>query len=156
MQYRHQAQNNNRLNLLNIIRDSPGIRYVELKKITKLSYGTLTYHLTKLERDGKIKVLRKRRKTMYSSIQNVRSLVIIECVRCKICNKILNILLIQSCRESMLVNMLSIPRSTLRYHLKRLRDRSLINNIKVYRSVFYYINNDKIGLIKDTLFNQSI
>ncbi len=149
MKHIHKLRNNdNRFNLLKIITDNPGIRYMELKRITKFSYGTLTYHLTRLERDGRIKVLRTNRKNMYYNVE-INEPSIIECLRCKVCNKILNILLSQCTTESTLVNILSIPRSTLRYHVKRLRERSVINYIKLYKYVFYYINDDKINQLNE-------
>jgi len=149
MRYVHKLRNNyNRLSILKIIIDNPGIRYMELKQMTKFSNGTLTYHLTRLERDGKIKVLRTRRKNMYYNVE-INEPNMIECLRCKVCNNVLSILLAQCTTQNILVNTLSIPRGTLRYHLKRLIERSVIGYIKFYKYIFYYINNDKMNQLNE-------
>src|SRR3954453_23692215 len=44
--------------LLKIINFSPGIRYRELLRITNLNNGTLSHHLTSLEKYSNIKVIR--------------------------------------------------------------------------------------------------
>ena len=48
--------------LLTCIDRNPGVRYRELLRISRLGNGVLTYHLSILERMGKIRVDRKRSK----------------------------------------------------------------------------------------------
>jgi len=56
-------------NLINIIEKNPGIRYRELLRLTNLSNGVLTYHLTELSGSNIINVERRRGVTRYYSVQ---------------------------------------------------------------------------------------
>jgi len=54
---------------MNIVERNPGIRYRELLRLTNLSNGVLTYHLTELAGSNFINVDRKRGVTRYYSVQ---------------------------------------------------------------------------------------
>ncbi len=64
----HYELNDIQNKLLKCINESPGIRYRELLRLTRLSNGVLTYHLKILEEMGQINTIRQKKATRYYSI----------------------------------------------------------------------------------------
>lgn len=133
----------NKYIVYNAIKSRPGIRYMELKRLTGLSYGTLTYHLTMLEREGKIRVMRSSRKSRYyPSMINEIDMDIIDCVRSDICRGILLLILREGkVTLDMLVKCIQRTKTTLKYHIDRLKAKRIIERERVGRFVFYYVKD---------------
>ena len=55
------------LRLLRIIEDNPGIRFRSIMRLSGMKNGVLTHHLRRMERAGRIRVMRGPRQTSYSS-----------------------------------------------------------------------------------------
>lgn len=55
------------LHLMQVIEDSPGIRFCEIMRRTGMKNGVLSHHLRTLERAGRIRVMRSARQTSYST-----------------------------------------------------------------------------------------
>ncbi|GBC73819.1 hypothetical protein HRbin04_01225 [archaeon HR04] len=136
----------NRYIVYNIINNMPGIRYMELKRLTGLSYGTLTYHLTMLERESKIRVVRSSRKSRYyPNMIGEIDIDIIDCVRSEICRGILLLILREGkVTLDMLVKRIQRAKTTLKYHIDRLRAKRLIEKERVGRFVFYYVKDRRM------------
>src|SRR3712207_734313 len=64
----HYELNDIQNKLLKCINESPGIRYRELLRLTRLSNGVLTYHLKILEEMRQINTIRQKKATRYYSI----------------------------------------------------------------------------------------
>ncbi|MEM4400817.1 MAG: hypothetical protein QW776_06670 [Candidatus Nitrosocaldus sp.] len=133
----------NRYIIFNAIKNMPGIRYMELKRLTGLSYGTLTYHLTMLEREGRIKVMRTTRKSRYYPIMmSDVDMKIIDCIKNEICRSILLLML----REGevtlhMLVENMKRAKTTLKYHIDLLKNKKIIEGERNGRFIFYRIRD---------------
>jgi predicted transcriptional regulator len=152
--------NKNRRMILGLINEMPGIRYMELKRITGLAYGTLTYHLSRLEGEGRIKVVRTTRKSRYyPACMSELEANIIDCLRNSTCKSILSVLLEHEyVTLQMLMKTLKNGKSTIRYHIDRLMSIGVINAFRVDRMILYKTNDGVINgvvrrIINDHLFN---
>jgi len=152
--------NKNRRMILGLINEMPGIRYMELKRITGLAYGTLTYHLSRLEGEGRIKVVRTTRKSRYyPACMSELEANIIDCLRNSTCKSILSVLLEHEyVTLQILMKTLKNGKSTIRYHIDRLMSIGVINAFRVDRMILYKTNDGVINgvvrrIINDHLFN---
>lgn len=57
------------LRLLRIIEGNPGIRFRRIMRLSGMKNGVLTHHLRRMERAGRIRVMRRPRQTSYSSLE---------------------------------------------------------------------------------------
>ncbi len=136
----------NRKMILALINEMPGLRYIELKRITGLAYGTLTYHLSRLESEGRIKTVRTTRKSRYypACISELEA-KIIDCLRNNTCKSILLVLLEHEyVTLQMLIKTLRSGKSTIRYHIGRLMSIGVITASRVGRIMLYKIKDNDI------------
>ncbi|SPC34899.1 protein of unknown function [Candidatus Nitrosocaldus cavascurensis] len=141
-----QQSNNNRYIVLNTIKNIQGIRYMELKRLTGLSYGTLTYHLTRLEREGSIRAVRSARKSRYytSDVDDLQA-DIIECIRNRICKDIISMIVeYGAVTLDGLAKALKKAKTTINYHIERLRARGIIEGKRIGRYIFYSLRDSSI------------
>lgn len=115
--------------LLERINETPGIRYRELLRLTDLTNGVLTYHLTSLEKSSSIKVDRKNRMTRYYPVSisfeesNIIGLLKTNTAR----HIIIFILEHDLCSFNEIVAYVKKAPSTVSWHLKRLRHIGIIS-----------------------------
>ncbi len=144
----------NRYIVLNIIKNNQGIRYMELKRLTGLSYGTLTYHLTRLEREGSIRIVRSARMSRYytNDIDDLQA-DIIECIRSRVCKEILIMILkYGTVTLDGLTKSLKKAKTTINYHIERLKVKGIIDGERVGRYIFYRLKDITIvNRVRDAL-----
>jgi predicted transcriptional regulator len=145
----------NRKMILELINEMPGIRYIELKRITGLAYGTLTYHLSRLEHEGKIKVIRTYRKSRYYPVYvSELEAKILDCLRNNTCKNILLIMVEHRYATlHMLMSILKKGKSTIRYHISRLLSIGVITASRVSRTMLYKIRDEDIHRAIVTMIN---
>ncbi len=136
-------------NLINIIEKNPGIRYRELLRLTNLSNGVLTYHLTELAGSNIINVERRRGVTRYYSVQiSSEESRVISHIRNVISRKILLLMIERgSCTLSEIAVLTNKAPSTISWYLQRLLDANIIKKKSTssdgvyYKSRFYEVVN---------------
>lgn len=136
-------------NLMNIIERNPGIRYRELLRLTNLSNGVLTYHLTELAGSNIINVERRRGVTRYYSVQiSSEESRVISHIRNVISRKILLLMIERgSCTLSEIAVLTNKAPSTISWYLQRLLDANIIKKKSTssdgvyYKSRFYEVVN---------------
>jgi|RhiMetdeSRZDD1v2_1073273.scaffolds.fasta_scaffold499623_2 predicted transcriptional regulator len=136
-------------NLINIIEKNPGIRYRELLRLTNLSNGVLTYHLTELSGSNIINVERRRGVTRYYSVQiSSEESRVISHIRNVISRKILLLMIERgSCTLSEIAVLTNKAPSTISWYLQRLLDANIIKKKSAssdgvyYKSRFYEVVN---------------
>ena len=128
--------------LLTCIDRNPGVRYRELLRISRLGNGVLTYHLSILERMGKIRVDRKRSKITRYYLTGVPDgdTDLIGSMRNKVTRQlILFVLEHDLCTFSEIVGNSGKAPSTISWHLNRLRDVGIISVSLGERSHHYTV-----------------
>lgn len=128
--------------LLVCIDRNPGVRYRELLRISRLGNGVLTYHLSTLERIGKIRVDRKRSKITRYYLTDVpyEDTDLIGQMRNKMTRQlILFILEHDRCTFGEIVENSGKAPSTISWHLSRLRDAGVISVSLGERSQHYTV-----------------
>ena len=133
--------------LLKIIDLSPGIRYRELLRITNLNNGTLSHHLSTLEKSSIIKVLRSENSniTRYypSSVPNEET-IILGFLKIKTTKElIVKLLEKKSCTFNELVLHINKAPSTTSWNIKRLLDSNVIITKKGIDCSEYSLKNPK-------------
>jgi predicted transcriptional regulator len=142
-------------NLMNIIERNPGIRYRELLRLTNLSNGVLTYHLTELAGSNYIKVDRRRGVTRYYSIRISSEITrIISHIKNPVSRNILLLLIERnSCTLSEIATVINKAPSTVSWYLQRLLNANIVARRPIsldglsYKSRFYEVV-DKILVIR--------
>lgn len=116
--------------LLACIYRSPGVRYRELLRIFAVGNGVLTYHLSILEKLGKIRVDRKRNKITRYYLTGVpdEDTDLIGQLRNKMTRQlVLFILQHDRCTFGEIVENSGKAPSTISWHLNRLRDAGIVS-----------------------------
>jgi len=142
-------------NLMNIIERNPGLRYRELLRLTNLSNGVLTYHLTELAGSNFIKVDRRRGVTRYYSFQISSEITrIISHIRNPVSRNILLLLVKRdSCTLSEIATLINKAPSTVSWYLQRLLNANIVKRRPIsldgisYKSKFYDVV-DKILVLR--------
>src|ERR671931_427949 len=117
--------------LLLHINENQGIRYRELLRLTDLSNGVLTYHLTLLEKSDQIKVERNiQRKTTryYTNSISAEEIDVIGYIRHGATRQIILFILEHDlCSFNVIVEYTKKAPSTISWHLKRLKEAGIIS-----------------------------
>src|SRR5918912_769695 len=120
--------------LIRYINGQPGIRYRELLRLSGLSNGVLTYHITNLEKSGRIiadRTINSKITRYYSNNIPIEETDIIGHIRNNAARQIILFILDHdSCTFNEIVEYTKKAPSTISWHLKRLKDSGII-------SVFY-------------------
>src|SRR5919199_2829502 len=120
--------------LIQYIGGQPGIRYRELLRLSGLSNGVLTYHITNLEKSGRIiadRSINNKITRYYPNNIPIEETDIIGHIRNNAARQIiLFILEHDSCTFNEIIEYTKKAPSTISWHLKRLKDSGII-------SVFY-------------------
>jgi predicted transcriptional regulator len=122
------------------IRETPGLRYMELLRLTGLSNGALEYHLRILEKSRQIKVDRSEgKRSRYYSIDILADESrIIGFIRNNVSRQIVTFILEHElCTFNEILGHIKKAPSTLSWHLKRLAKAAIISVTygKVYQVV---------------------
>ena len=128
--------------ILENIYKTPGIRYKELLRLTRLKNGVLSYHLTILERLNKIRIDRYNSRVTRYYIVNIpkEESDIIGCFRNKVTRKMaIFILQHDSCIFNEIVDHMNKAPSTVSWYLKRLRDAGIISIIPGEKHQLYRV-----------------
>jgi predicted transcriptional regulator len=116
--------------LLKIIDLSPGVRYRELLRITNLNNGTLSHHLSSLEKGSTIKVMRPENSNItryYPASTPTEVTIILGYLKIKTTKEIIIKLLERKCCTfNELVSHINKAPSTTSWNLKRLLDSEVI------------------------------
>jgi predicted transcriptional regulator len=134
------------ISLLACIDRNPGVRYRELLRIFHLGNGVLTYHLSILERIGKIRADRRKNKITRYYLTGVpdEDTYLIGQMKNKVSRQlILFILEHDQCTFSEIVEISGKAPSTISWHLNRLRDAGIISVSLGDRSQHYTIVDSK-------------
>jgi predicted transcriptional regulator len=130
------------ISLLACIDRNPGVRYRELLRIFHLGNGVLTYHLSILERIGKIRADRRKNKITRYYLTGVpdEDTYLIGQMKNKVSRQlILFILEHDQCTFGEIVENSGKAPSTISWHLNRLRDAGIISVLLGDRSQHYTI-----------------
>jgi predicted transcriptional regulator len=130
------------VSLLACIDRNPGVRYRELLRIFHLGNGVLTYHLSILERIGKIRADRRKNKITRYYLTGVpdEDTYLIGQMKNKVSRQlILFILEHDQCTFGEIVENSGKAPSTISWHLNRLRDAGIISVSLGDRSQHYTI-----------------
>ena len=130
------------ISLLACIDRNPGVRYRELLRIFHLGNGVLTYHLSILERIGKIRADRRKNKITRYYLTGVphEDTYLIGQMKNKVTRQlILFILEHNHCTFGEIVENSGKAPSTISWHLNRLRDAGIISVLLGDRSQHYTI-----------------
>jgi predicted transcriptional regulator len=130
------------VSLLACIDRNPGVRYRELLRIFHLGNGVLTYHLSILERIGKIRADRRKNKITRYYLRGVpdEDTYLIGQMKNKVSRQlILFILEHDHCTFGKIVENSGKAPSTISWHLNRLRDAGIISVSLGDRSQHYTI-----------------
>jgi len=132
--------------LIRYIKGKPGIRYRELLRLSGLSNGVLTYHITNLEKSRQIIADRNTNNKVTRYYQNgipIEETDIIGHIRNNASRQIiLFILEHDSCTFNEIVEYTKKAPSTISWHLKRLKDSGII-------SVFYTGRCQRLYKVRD-------
>jgi predicted transcriptional regulator len=156
--------------LIKYIHSQPGIRYRELLRVSGLSNGVLTYHITNLEKSGWIiadRSINNRVTRYYPNNIPVEETDIIGYIRNNAARQIiLFILEHDSCTFNEIIEYTKKAPSTISWHLKRLKDSGIIsilyNNtsrcqqlykIRDFESITSVLSKYKKSFAVDTIVN---
>jgi predicted transcriptional regulator len=150
--------------LLTCINRNPGVRYRELLRIFQLGNGVLSYHLSILERIGKIRVDRKRNKITRYYLTGVpdEDTDLIGQMRNKMTRQlVLFILEHDRCTFGEIVENSGKAPSTISWHLSRLRDAGIISVSYDERSQHYTVVDSKeikkiLVMYKDAFLDRAV
>jgi predicted transcriptional regulator len=129
--------------LLKCINNSPGIRYRELLRVTGFSNGVMAYHLKKLEKSKRIKVRRNDRRSTRFYPFNIaaKESRVIEYIRRRTASEIILFLSQYGSRTfNDIVQVTNKVRSTVSWHLSRLRQGGIIS-VRKGRNRMYSLKN---------------
>jgi len=133
--------------LLKIIDLSPGIRYRELLRITSLNNGTLSHHLSTLEKYSIIKVLRSENSNItryYPASIPAEETIILGFLKIKTTKElIVKLLEKRSCTFNELVLHINKAPSTTSWNIKRLLDSNVITRKRGKDCSEYSLKNPK-------------
>jgi predicted transcriptional regulator len=133
--------------ILDSIYKTPGIRYKELLRLTRLKNGVLSYHLTILEKLNTIRIDRHNNRVTRYYIVNIpkEESDVIGCFRNKVTRKIaVFILQHNSCTFNEIVDHINKAPSTVSWHLKRLRDAGIISIIPGEKHQLYTVVDEEV------------
>src|ERR671931_1269187 len=123
--------------LISYINGQPGIRYRELLRLSGLSNGVITYHITNLEKSRQIiadRNINNKITRYYSNNIPIEEADIIGHIRNNAARQIILFILDHdSCTSNEIIEYTKKTPSTISWHLKRLKDSGII-------SVFYNTN----------------
>lgn len=142
------ANGNNRGIILKIINSFPGIRYRDILRLTKLNNGTLSHHLTALEKCSIIKIGRTENSNItryYPASIPTDETLLLNYLKIKTTKKIILMLLgVEGATFNEIVNHINKAPSTTSWNLKRLLDSDIVGRNKGENVSFFFLHKKEL------------
>lgn len=135
--------------ILNYIRNRPGVTFRELARELKLGIGDLQYHLGKLEKEGKVfsrKVGRRRYIFPVGFEEEAQRLLM--AISTETRRKILLLLMEGEMNQGEIAEKLGVSQPTISYHMRELEKLGVVKARREGKSVVYSINYDPETLVR--------
>ena len=139
-----------RKNVYDAVRKSPGSHLREVQRSTKLSFGSVSYHLSYLCRHRLIKEEKDGKNNRYfpfdleNSDQRLLSLLRQKSIR----GILLFLVIHKEALQQSLSSSLNISLSTINWHLKKLEEEKIIGFVSINKRKTYSLIIDKNRIIK--------
>ena len=143
------ANGSNRDTILKIINSFPGIRYRDILRLTNLNNGTLSHHLSALEKRYMIKIGRTENSNItryYPASTPADETLILNYLKIKTTKKIILFLLedIEGASFNEIVNHLGKAPSTTSWNLKRLLDSKIVVRKRGKNVSLFFLHNKEL------------
>ena len=139
--------------ILDNIKQSPGIRYRELLRLSRLTNGALEYHIKILEKTQKIKVNREygRRPRYFPLDMRAEETSVLGHIRNRSSREIVLFILGHDlCTFGEILEHMKKAPSTISWHLKRLLESGIISVVHGRELQLYKVSNSQ--LVSDVLY----
>ena len=135
--------------ILNYIRNRPGVTFRELSRELKLGIGDLQYHLGRLEKEGKV-FSRKvgRRRYIFPAGFEEEAQRLLMAISTETRRKILLLLLERPMNQGEIAENLGVSQPTISYHMRELEKLGVVKARREGKSVVYSINYDPETLVR--------
>ncbi|MCY3410369.1 MAG: helix-turn-helix domain-containing protein [Candidatus Heimdallarchaeota archaeon] len=129
-----------RREIFRIVSESPGSYFFEIASALELPYGTVSWHLKKLETAGLVDTMRFAGRRVFFSkglrTEEVEKAFVV--LRSEATQQVfMYILNNENCYQAQIADALGHHHDTIRHHIQRLKKAHLIDSVKRGRSVFY-------------------
>lgn len=139
---------NNRGTILKIINSFPGIRYRDILRLTELNNGTLSHHLSNLEKCSVIKIGRIENSNItryYPASTPTDETIILNYLKIKTTKKIILMLVeVEGASFSEIVNHINKAPSTTSWNLKRLLDSNIVGRKRGENVFLFFLHNKEL------------
>ncbi len=138
-----------RKKIYDIIKKFAGCHFREIERISKLSTGTVKYHLDYLANRGLIDLIKEGNNSRYfPRYFNSENKRLMSLLRQKSIRKILLFMLIHNnCNHEQVVKYVKLSPSTVSWHLKKLKESNVVGFIRTGRKTYYNILINKEEII---------
>ncbi|WP_297062232.1 metalloregulator ArsR/SmtB family transcription factor [Thermococcus sp.] len=135
--------------ILNYIRNRPGVTFRELARELKLGIGDLQYHLGKLEKEGKV-FSRKvgRRRYIFPAGFEEEAQRLLMAISTETRRKILLLLMEGEMNQGEIAEKLGVSQPTISYHMRELEKLGVVKAWREGKSVVYSINYNPETLVR--------
>jgi len=135
--------------ILNYIRNRPGVTFRELARELNLGIGDLQYHLGRLEKEGKV-FSRKvgRRRYIFPAGFEDEAQRLLMAISTETRRKILLLLLERPMNQGEIAEKLGVSQPTISYHMRELEKLGVVKAKREGKSVVYSINYDPETLVR--------
>jgi predicted transcriptional regulator len=160
-----ESNRNNRSTILKIINSFPGIRYRDILRITNLNNGTLSHHLSILEKSSIIKIGRTENSNItryFPASTPSDETLILNYLKIKTTKNIILILTeTDGVSFNEIVNHINKAPSTISWNLKRLVDSNIVERKRGNDVSLFFLHNKElvknlVGQNNKTLLDRSI
>jgi predicted transcriptional regulator len=160
-----ESNRDNRSTILKIINSFPGIRYRDILRITNLNNGTLSHHLSILEKSSIIKIGRTENSNItryFPASTPSDETLILNYLKIKTTKSIIMMLIETDCVSfNEIVNHINKAPSTISWNLKRLVDSNIVERKRGKDVSLFFLHNKElvkklVGQNNKTLLDRSI
>lgn len=139
-----------RRKIYDVVREFAGCHFREIERRSRLSTGSVKYHLDYLTKHGLIKQAKEDNNLRYFPRDfNSENKKLMGLLRQKSIRKILLFILAHNnCNHEQIVEFAKLSPSTVSWHLKKLEKDNIIGFVKKSRKTFYNVLIDKEEIIK--------
>ena len=142
------ANGNNRGTILKIINSFPGIRYRDILRLTKLNNGTLSHHLSTLEKRSIIKIGRTENSNItryYPASTPPDETLVLNYLKIKTTKEIILMLgEVDGASFNEIVNHINKAPSTTSWNLKRLLDSNIVGRKRGENVSLFFLHNKEL------------
>ncbi|AIU69079.1 regulatory protein [Thermococcus eurythermalis] len=138
-----------RKEILNYIRNRPGITFRELARELGLGIGDLQYHLGKLEKEGQVFSRRAgRRRYIFPAGFEEDAQRLLMAISTETRRQILLLLMKGPMSQGEIAEKLGVSQPTVSYHMKELEKLGIVRAERTGKSIIYRINYDPEALVR--------